>query len=165
MYYCSIEDAWGNNFNKKYFNYQSNLIQENTINEDITNEQENTINQPTNNNQQNQSELDYINKNISNSSNDTNQNISNELDNTNIISNQIKSNKSDLIKNKRILLEKEIEKKIEKIYKMKEKKNKLLQKKQQLKLTGGNTNSDQNNYILLGLLLLFIIDVFGNLSY
>ena len=26
MYYCSIEDAWGNNFNKPYFNYNSNLI-------------------------------------------------------------------------------------------------------------------------------------------
>ena len=26
MYYCSIEDAWGNNFDKKKFNYESNNI-------------------------------------------------------------------------------------------------------------------------------------------
>lgn len=151
MYYCSIEDAWGNNFNKKHFNYQSNLIQENTINEE------------TNNKQQNEPEINHINENIPDS-------LDHTLDHTdtiqnNNISNQIKSNKSYLIKNKRISLEKEIEKKIEKIYKMKDKKNKLLEKTQLLKLTGGNSKSDQNNYILLGLVLLFIIDVFGNLSY
>jgi len=103
MYYCSIEDAWGNNFNKKHFNYKSNY--------------------------------------------------------------KSNSNKTDLIKNKRISLEQQIEKKIEKIYKMKDKKNKLIEKTQLLKLNGGNSQSDTNNYILLGLVLLFIIDVFGNLSY
>jgi len=48
---------------------------------------------------------------------------------------------------------------------MKDKKNKLIEKTQLLKLNGGNSQSDTNNYILLGLVLLFIIDVFGNLSY
>lgn len=156
MYYCSIEDAWGNNFNKKHFNYQSNyqsnLIQENTINEEITNKQ------------QNEPKIDHNNENISNSLDHKLDNI-NTIKNNTIIPNQIKSNKSDLIKNKRISLEQQIEKKIEKIYKMKDKKNKLLEKTQQLKITGGNSQTDTNNYILLGLILLFIIDVFGNLSY
>jgi hypothetical protein len=151
MYYCSIEDAWGNNFNKKHFNYKSNyksnLIQENTINEE---------------------DIDNINENIPHSLDhqlDNTNTIQNNTISNNTISNQIKSNKTDLIKNKRISLEQQIEKKIEKIYKMKDKKNKLIEKTQLLKLNGGNSQSDTNNYILLGLVLLFIIDVFGNLSY
>jgi len=47
---------------------------------------------------------------------------------------------------------------------MKNKKKKLLEKTQKMK-GGNNIDSNPNNYILLGLTLLFIIDFFGNLSY
>ena len=123
MYYCSIEDAWGNNFNNDYFDYKQNNIKKKII------QPENTL--------PNVDTIPLKNKEINN---------------------------SDLMENKKISLEKEIEKTIEKIYEMKNKKKKLLEKTQKMK-GGNNIDSNPNNYILLGLTLLFIIDFFGNLSY
>ena len=124
MYYCSIEDAWGNNFNNEYFDYKQNNIQE-------------TITSTVKDKLPNDEKIPLKDKKIDN---------------------------SDLMENKKISLEKEIEKTIEKIYEMKNKKKKLLEKTQKMK-GGNNINSNPNNYILLGLILLFIIDFFGNLSY
>ena len=124
MYYCSIEDAWGNNFNNEFFDYKQNNIQE-------------TITSTVKDKLPNDEKIPLKDKKIDN---------------------------SDLMENKKISLEKEIEKTIEKIYEMKNKKKKLLEKTQKMK-GGNNINSNPNNYILLGLILLFIIDFFGNLSY
>ena len=123
MYYCSIEDAWGNNFNNKYSVYKQNNIKE------------------------------------------TQPQLKDTLPNDEKIPlKNTKTDKSDLMRNKKISLEKEIEETIEKIYEMKNKKKKLFEKTQRMK-GGNNINSNPNNYILLGLILLFIIDFFGNLSY
>jgi len=124
MYYCSIEDAWGNNFNNEYFDYKQNNIHKpiiSTVKAKLPNDEKIPLKD-------------------------------NKIDN------------SDLMENKKISLEKEIEKTIEKIYEMKNKKKKLLKKTQKME-GGNNINVNPNNYILLGLILLFIIDFFGNLSY
>jgi len=123
MYYCSIEDAWGNNFNNKYSVYKQNNIKE------------------------------------------TQPQLKDTLPNDEKIPlKDTKTDNSDLMRNKKISLEKEIEETIEKIYEMKNKKKKLFEKTQRMK-GGNNIDSNPNNYILLGLILLFIIDFFGNLSY
>jgi len=132
MYYCSIEDAWGNNFNNDYFDYKQNNIKKKII------QPENTL--------PNVDTIPLKNKEINNSDLMENKKISLEKE------------------NKKISLEKEIEKTIEKIYEMKNKKKKLFEKTQRMK-GGNNIDSNPNNYILLGLILLFIIDFFGNLSY
>tara|TARA_B110000971_G_scaffold216182_1_gene250802 strand:- start:404 stop:778 length:375 start_codon:yes stop_codon:yes gene_type:complete len=123
MYYCSIEDAWGNNFNNKYSVYKQNNIKETQpqLKDTLPNDEK-------------------------------------------ILLKDTKTDNSDLMRNKKISLEKEIEETIEKIYEMKNKKKKLFEKTQRMK-GGNNIDSNPNNYILLGLILLFIIDFFGNLSY
>jgi len=93
MYYCSIEDAWGNNFNNEYFDYKQNNIQE-------------TITSTVKDKLPNDEKIPLKDKKIDN---------------------------SDLMENKKISLEKEIEKTIEKIYEMKNKKKKLLKKTKKIK--------------------------------
>ena len=134
MYYCSIEDAWGNNLKNNFFNYNS----------EPTNTQKETIYNSVNHNDKNPNNI-----------HEEPNNIHEELNN--IEEEHIEIEKS--INNKKILLEK-------KIKKLQNKKNKLFKmQNKQNKIKGGNNQSDLNNSIILGLLLLFIIDYFGNLSY
>jgi len=136
MYYCSIEDAWGNNLKNNSFNYNS----------EPTKTQETIYNSVNNYNDKINNIDDQSNDNIDDQSND---NIDDEYI-------EIEKSKIKSINNKKILLEK-------KIKKLQNKKNKFF--KMQNKIKGGNNNSDLNNCIILGLLLLFIIDYFGHLSY
>ena len=87
MYYCSIEDAWGNNFNNKYSVYKQNNIKETQpqLKDTLPNDEK-------------------------------------------ILLKDTKTDNSDLMRNKKISLEKEIEETIEKIYEMKNKKKKTFRK-------------------------------------
>lgn len=132
MNYCSIQDAWGNQFNEIDSNNEesdeesSNDYYENSYEDSYKKTNDNVV--PANS---------YINK-------------LKEL--------KKKEDKLKLYKKKLIKIEEK--QKIEKL-----KKN---QKESQLKTNmngGGFTNLDSNHSILLGLLLLFIVDFFGNLSY
>ena len=168
MNYCSIEDAWGNNFNTKYYEFEdNNIVKFDTI-EKIKQNEPNEINK-TNETPENLNQKGGLNK--------------------------IKQNKKKHMENQKIKAKQKrkiIEKKINELNKLKKKvetrKKHLALKKQALKKQASKKNhnkhiqknviEDKNKitgggfeinvcdkYILLGLVLLFIIDYFGNLSY
>ena len=167
MYYCSIQDAWGQN----YFDYdKKNSNQSISITPTKLTEShiEPTLYSKYHSIQQQQDSPEK--SIISNEYQDTDEHTEEdheeeheeieEQHNEEIV-------KEQKINNKQIQLEKKLKQKTAQLNKIKTEHKKLLQNKQnggtKKKFLGGNNNN--NHYILLGLILLFIIDYFGNLSY
>ena len=142
MNYCSIEDAWGNNFNKNYYEFD-------TIN---------TIAKPIAPKQEAVKQEAIKQKAIKQKA------IKQEVVKQEAIKQEVVKQKNNLnreleikLENKKNLLEKQLEKKTKELDEL---------KKTQNKLSGGQSSSNiTDNYIMLGLILLFIVDFFGNLSY
>tara|TARA_B100001564_G_scaffold356239_2_gene370008 strand:+ start:415 stop:894 length:480 start_codon:yes stop_codon:yes gene_type:complete len=159
MNYCSIEDAWGNNFNTKYYEFEdNNIVKFDTI-EKIKQNETNEINEinktPENSNQKGglkkakQNKAKHIEKQKRKT-----QIIEKKINELNKLKKRVETRKKYLALKKQAL-KKNHNKHIEKKYI--EDKNKI---------TGGGFEINIcDKYILLGLVLLFIIDYFGNLSY
>ena len=160
MNYCSIEDAWGNNFNTKYYELEdNNIVKFDTIEKIKQNEPLENSNQKggLKNIKQNKS------KHIENQKIKT-KHIENQKRKKEIIEKKInelnKLKKKVETRKKYLALKKQASKKIY---------NKHIEKKyikDKNKITGGGFEINIcDKYILLGLVLLFIIDYFGHLSY
>ena len=133
MNYCSIQDAWGSQFNEINSNIEETDVE--SSNDDDTNYEDSYVG-------------------------GTNQVVPSNSYRNKLKELKEKEEKLELYKKKLV--------KIQQTQKPQEKPKKV-QKKQHAKkifLEGGGVNNlSEDHAILLGLLLLFIVDYFGNLSY